>query len=154
MLFGAVAVILTALGFQYIGGYNPCPLCLEQRYAFYAGIPLLFVALVLISADRRSAAAAVFALVALAFAANAILAGFHAGIEWKLWPGPDTCSGVAAPLSGGSGGILKDLQSTRVIRCDEAPWTLFGLSLAGWNALACLTLATGAASAAFSALRK
>lgn len=154
MLFGAVAVILTALGFQYIGGYNPCPLCLEQRYAFYAGIPLLFVALVLISADRKSAAAAVFALIALAFAANTILAGFHAGIEWKLWPGPDTCSGLTAPLSGGSGGILKDLQSTRVIRCDEAPWTLFGLSLAGWNALACLALAMGAASAALSALRK
>ena len=47
VLFAAIAVILTALGFQYIGGYAPCPLCLQQRYAYYAGIPLVFLALVL-----------------------------------------------------------------------------------------------------------
>lgn len=153
VLFGAAVVILTALGFQYFGGYNPCPLCLEQRYAYYAAIPLLFIALVLISAQRKGAATAVFTLVALAFVANAVLAGYHAGVEWKLWLGPETCSGTAAPLGKGGGGILKDLQGTRVLRCDEAPWTLFGLSLAGWNVLACIVLAVGAASAALRTSR-
>jgi len=67
----AIASIVAAYGFQYIGGYAPCPLCLMQRYAYYAGIPLLFGALVLVAIDRAGWAAAVFAIVALAFLANA-----------------------------------------------------------------------------------
>ena len=89
MLFGAAAVILTALAFEYIGGYMPCPLCLQQRYAYYVGIPLLFIGLVLIGADRPRAAALVFAVVAIAFLGNAGLGVYQAGAEWKLWPGPD-----------------------------------------------------------------
>ncbi len=153
VLFAAAAVILGALAFEHIGGLPPCPLCLEQRYAYYAGIPALFLALVLLAAGWPRAAAAVLCLVAAAFLANAGLGAYHAGVEWKLWPGPDTCSGIAAPLGGGKGGILGQLSATRVIRCDEAPWQLFGISLAGWNALASLMLAAGAVSAALRALR-
>jgi disulfide bond formation protein DsbB len=146
-------VILGALAFQHLGGYAPCPLCLEQRYAYYAGIPLLFVALVLLAAGRTSLAAAIFFVVALAFLANAGLGAYHAGVEWKLWPGPDTCSAPTAPLGAGKGGLLGELGKTRVIRCDEAPWHLLGISLAGWNVLACLLLAAGAVSAGVKALR-
>jgi disulfide bond formation protein DsbB len=152
-LLFAVAVILAALAFQYLGGYIPCPLCLEQRYAYYAGIPALFLALVLVAAGRTRLSAAVFAAVALAFLANAGLGAYHAGVEWKLWPGPDTCSATSQPLGGGGGGVLGELGKTRVIRCDEAPWQLFGISLAGWNVLASLLLAAGCISAAFKALR-
>jgi disulfide bond formation protein DsbB len=153
-LFLAVAVILGALAFQHLGGYAPCPLCLEQRYAYYAGIPLLFLALVLLAAGRASMAAGIFVAVALAFLANAGLAAYHAGVEWKLWAGPDTCSAATQPLgASGGGGLLGELGKTRVIRCDEAPWQLFGISLAGWNVLACLLLAGGAFSAAIKALR-
>ena len=98
VLFAAVAVILVALGFQYIGGYAPCPLCLQQRYAYYAGIPLLFLALVLVAADRRALAAVLFLAVAAGFLANAGLGVYHAGVEWKFWAGPDTC-GAAQGLS-------------------------------------------------------
>jgi disulfide bond formation protein DsbB len=152
VLFAAAVVILAALAFEHIGGYTPCPLCLQQRYAYYAGVPMLFLALVLLSARRPHAAAAVFLVVALAFLANAGLGTYHAGVEWKLWPGPDTCAGAPQPLSTG-GGLLKDLATTRVIRCDEAPWQFLGLSLAGWNVVACLLLAAGAVSAAAKALR-
>src|SRR5262245_25360524 len=150
VLFVAAAVIGTALAFEHVGGYTPCPLCLEERYGYYAAIPALAIALVLLSTGRRGAATAVLVLVALAFLANGALGVYHAGAEWKLWAGPETC-GASQPLSTGAGGLLKDLASTRVIRCDEAPWHFFGLSFAGWNAVASIVLAAGALYAAIKA---
>jgi len=147
VLFGAGAVILTALAFEHFGGYTPCPLCLQERYGYYAAIPALSVGLVLLSAGRTRVARALFVLVALAFLANAALGVYHAGAEWKFWPGPETC-GASQPLATGAGGLLKDLATTRVIRCDEAPWHFLGLSFAGWNAVASILLAAGAALAA------
>jgi disulfide bond formation protein DsbB len=79
VLFAAAAVIATALAFERFGGYVPCPLCLQQRYAYYAGVPVLFVALVLLSAGYPRSAAVVFFLVAAAFLANAGLGAYHAG---------------------------------------------------------------------------
>ena len=151
MLFLAATVILAALGFEHVGGYVACPLCLEQRYAYYAGVPALFLALVLLSAGRTHMAATVFVLVALAFLANAGLGIYHAGAEWKFWPGPETCAAAARPLGTGAGGLLEDLATTRVIRCDEAPWHFLGLSFAGWNVVASLLLAAGAAFSAIKA---
>ncbi len=151
-LIVAAAVILTALAFEHLGGYDPCPLCLQERYAYYASIPLLFLALVLLSMHIPRTAAAVFLVVALAFLANAGLGTYHAGVEWKFWPGPDTCAATARPLSTG-GGLLKQLETTRVIRCDEAPWHFLGLSFAGWNVVASLLLAAGAGAAARTAWR-
>ncbi|MCL4766762.1 MAG: disulfide bond formation protein B [Hyphomicrobiaceae bacterium] len=146
-LAAAAAIILAALAFEHIGGYRPCPLCLQQRYAYYAGIPLLFGALVLVSMGRRKIAAAIFALVAAAFLANAGLGVYHAGVEWKLWAGPQTCQLALEPLPTGQGGLLKQLETVRVIRCDEAPWQLLGLSFAGWNAVLSLLLSLGAFTA-------
>jgi disulfide bond formation protein DsbB len=147
----AIASIIAAYGFQYIGGYAPCPLCLMQRYAYYAGIPLLFGALVLVAVDRAGWAAAVFFIVALAFLANAGLGIYHAGAEWKFWPGPDTCAAASQTLGGGTGGLLQQLETTRVIRCDEAPWTFLGLSFAGWNVVISVLIALAALQAAFAA---
>ena len=152
VLFAATAVILTALAFEHLGGYTPCPLCLQQRYAYYAGIPLAFLALVLLSLGRTGLAAIVFVVVAAAFLANAGLGTYHAGAEWKFWPGPDTCAATARPLTT-SGGLLEELEKTRVIRCDEAPWRLLGLSFAGWNVVTSMLLAAGAGTAALRAWR-
>ncbi|MBO0739890.1 MAG: disulfide bond formation protein B [Hyphomicrobiaceae bacterium] len=149
----AGAVILTALAFEHLGGYSPCPLCLQQRYSYYAAIPALLLALGLLSAGRKGAASALFALVALVFIANAGLGAYHAGAEWKFWPGPDTCGG-SQPLSQGAGGLFKDLANTRVIRCDEAAGRFFGLSFAGWNVIASILLAVGAAYAGVKAWRR
>jgi disulfide bond formation protein DsbB len=135
-LFLAAAVILGALGFEYIGGYAPCPLCLEQRYAYYAGVPLLFLAMALV-AEKPRFAAFVFLAVALAFLANAGLGVYHAGAEWKLWPGPDTCTGNQA-LPTSASDLLAAAESAVVVRCDEAALRIAGLSLAGWNVIASL----------------
>ena len=149
VLFGAVAIIVAALAFEYIGGYRPCPLCLEQRYAYYLSIPLLFLALILISMDQHRLATVLFGLVAIAFLINAGLGVYHAGVEWKFWEGPQTCSGGLAPLGGtGSGGLLNQLAKETFVRCDEAAWRFAGLSFAGWNAVLSALLAIGAIQAA------
>lgn len=150
-LFLATAVILAALGFEHLGGYAPCPLCLLQRYAYYAAIPLLFVAMALVSEMPRLAGFIFFA-VALAFLANAGIGVYHAGVEWKFWPGPDTCA-TAQALPTSASDLLSGLAETRVVRCDEPAWTFAGLSMAGWNVVVSLTTFTLALKAAFLAAR-
>lgn len=145
----SIGSILTALGFEYIGGYSPCPLCLEQRYAFYAGIPLTFLAMALV-AERSRIAALLFLAVAVGYLANAGLAAYHSGVEWHFWPGPDTCTASQA-LPTSPADLLKGLDSARVVRCDEATWRLFGLSFAGWNVLISLALFAITLQAAFAA---
>ncbi|MGI9404251.1 MAG: disulfide bond formation protein B [Hyphomicrobium sp.] len=128
----AGGAILAALAFEYIGGYLPCPLCLQQRYAYYLGVPLLFIALVFVSAGHRYPAGLIFLFVSLAFLANAGLGVYHAGVEWGFWPGPQSCAGVQE-LTTSAGALLESLPNANVVRCDEAPWRFAGLSFAGWN---------------------
>ena len=127
--------------FQYVLGYPPCPLCLDQRKAFYVAVPL--AALLLLGAGygaSRKVLLLGFAIIAIAMLWNTGLAAYHAGVEWKFWPGPADCTGPLDTL-GGPGGLLKQLQSISVVRCDEAAWRFLGLSLAGWNVLISLALA-------------
>jgi disulfide bond formation protein DsbB len=134
----AAAVIVAALGFEHIGGYVPCPLCLQQRYAYFAGVPLLFVAMALV-AEMPRLAALIFAVVAVAFLANAGLGIYQSGAEWKLWPGPETCGALQA-LPSSAADLLKEAAEATVVRCDEASWRFAGLSFAGWNAVMSLAI--------------
>jgi disulfide bond formation protein DsbB len=149
----ALGAIVVALAAEHVWGLTPCPLCLQQRYAFYAGIPALFAALVLVASDRPKLAGLLFFLISLVFLANAGLALYHAGVEWKYWPGPDTCAqppGALTPLGGGKG-VLWSLEQARVVRCDEAAWRLWGLSFAGWNVIGSFVISMAALQAAFGA---
>jgi disulfide bond formation protein DsbB len=150
-MLGAAGVVGTALGFEYIGGIDPCPLCLQQRWAYYAAIPTAFLALVLLAADQRRVASLILFAISLAFLANAGLGAYHAGAEWKFWPGPSTCEGGAKPLTATAGGLLKNLEGIRITRCDEAAWRFAGLSFAGWNVITSLFLMITALRAAFAA---
>ena len=145
----ALATIAGAWIFQYLG-YPPCDLCYEQRYAYYVGVPL--AAIVFASAKVHVPRAIVVAgLIALAliFAANAILAGYHSGVESGLWQGPTACAGaMAGPANAAD--LLKQLQTIKVVRCDAVNLRVFGLSLANWNILISAALAALAARAAFS----
>jgi len=127
--------------FEYVLGYPPCPLCLDQRMAFYASVPL--AALLWLGAGY-GAARKVLLLGFLAIAGlmlwNTGLSAFHAGVEWKFWPGPTDCSGPLNSL-GSAGNMLSKLQNIRIVRCDEAAWRLFGVSLAGYDVLVSLFLA-------------
>lgn len=128
------ATIAGAWIFQFLG-YEPCELCLKQRWGYYFGIPLALIAAL---AGPRALKPGLY-LLALLLAANAIFGVYHAGVEWKWWEGPTTCGGGA--LSGG----LPDL-SKKAVLCNEAAIRIFGLSLAGWNAVISAALAVIAVS--------
>jgi disulfide bond formation protein DsbB len=135
-----IATILGAYFFQYVLGLPPCPLCLEQRIAYYVAIPLAAMILLGLSvgSSRKVLMLALFAIAA-AMLWNAGLGVYHAGIEWRWWAGPQDCSGAIPNLTGGS--LIEQMQQARVVRCDEAPWRFLGLSLAGYNVLISLALA-------------
>lgn len=155
-LLASVATIATALGFEFIGRYAPCPLCLMQRWAYYAAIPALFLALVAYAAGRRRAAALVFFAVALAYLANAGLGVYQAGAEWGFWPGPSTCAATGSTIAPSAGGLFEELRQgpAAVVRCDRAPWTFAGLSFAGWNVVVSLGLFSAALIAAYGATER
>jgi len=150
----AAAAIVAVIGaltigggffFQYVLGYPPCPLCLEQRKAFYVAIPI--AALLCLGAKQgasRKVMIAGFAVVAAVMLWNAGLSAYHAGVEWKFWPGPADCSGPINSL-GSAGNMLRQLQDIRIVRCDEAAWRFLGISLAGYDVLVSLFLAAVAA---------
>lgn len=139
----AAATLVGAWIFQYGFGLAPCPLCLQQRWPYYATIPL--AALVAVAAAQkapRKLLAVGFALIALIMLVGAGLAGYHAGVEWQWWAGPQDCSAAGTSFSGGAASdLLRRMGTARVVRCDEAAWRFLGLSLAGWNVLISLSLA-------------
>ena len=137
----AAATLAGAWFFQLVLDIRPCPLCLEQRYAYYLAVPLaLLVAFAAARGAPRQAVLAAFAVLLLAALANAWLGGYHAGVEWKFWEGPTDCSGPVVDL-GSAGTLLQRLDSVKVIRCDEVQWRFLGLSLAGYNVLISLLMA-------------
>ena len=138
---GGAATILGAYFFQYVLRLAPCPLCLEQRIPYYVALPLaLVVAIGALRGAPRALVVGGLLIVAAAMLFNAGLATYHAGVEWKFWPGPRDCSG---PISnfGNAGSLLQQMETTSVVRCDEAAWRFLGLSLAGYNVLISLALA-------------
>ncbi len=141
----AAATLAGAWFFQLVLDIRPCPLCLEQRYAYYLAVPL--GGLVALAAARdapRAMLVAGLAVLALAALANAWLGGYHAGVEWGFWPGPTECSGPVLDL-GRAGSLLENLDKVKVIRCDEVQWRFLGVSLAGYNVLISLLMAALAA---------
>src|SRR3954454_8498905 len=134
------ATIAGAWFFELVLKLKPCPLCLEQRVPYYIGIPLALI--VALAAWRRAPRTIVIGgLIAVAALMlwGTYLGVFHAGVEWKLWPGPAECSG--ATQLGPAGGLMDRLKTIVVVRCDEAAWRFLGISLAGYNAVITLVLA-------------
>lgn len=116
-----------ALGSQYIGGLYPCEMCHWQRWPHYAAIVL--AALAFLPAKPGTQKALVL-MAATGIAISGAIGVFHAGVEYGWWQGFTKCSIV------GSGGTsLADIMSAPLIRCDQVQWSLFGISLAGFNAL-------------------
>jgi disulfide bond formation protein DsbB len=139
----AAATISGAWAFEWFG-YAPCELCLQQRYAYYLGVPLAALAAGAIAAKWRRSGALGLALVAAMFLANAIFGGWHAGVEWGFWAGPTGCSGAFTKALDASD-FMRQLETTKLVRCDEVAIRILGLSLAGWNALVSLGISVLAA---------
>ncbi|MGH6684318.1 MAG: disulfide bond formation protein B [Pseudolabrys sp.] len=143
----AVVGVLTICGFfffQYVMDLPPCPLCLEQRHAYYFCVPL--AALLCLGVNHGASSKVMiagFAVITAFMLWNSGLGVYHAGIEWKFWPGPQDCSGPVDKF-GAARDALKSLQHISLVRCDEAAIRILGLSLSGWNVLVSLGLACAA----------
>src|SRR6056297_505769 len=130
---GSAALLLAALAFQHLGGMAPCKLCVWQRWPHAAAVGLGGLGLVALPTLTAG-------LGALAALASAGIGGYHTGVERGWWPGPSDCSG--GPVGGLSSEELFDqIMAAPLVRCDEVPWEMLGLSMASWNMLASLGLA-------------
>src|SRR5580704_17218329 len=141
---GGTATILGAWYFQYVLKLPPCPLCLEERLPYHIVIPLsLLLAIAAIVRAPRALIIVGFLAIVAAMLCSAALGAYHAGVEWRWWPGPTDCSGPMSDFTAKP--LLDQLRTMRIVRCDEAAWRFLGLSLAGYNVLISLVLAAIAA---------
>jgi len=130
-LAAPVLLLGGALLSQYVGGLYPCEMCLWQRWPHAAAILLALGAFA--TRPRPGLSRPLVALAALAIALSGAIGVFHAGVEYGWWHGITACS---VPISGGSAQDMLDaIMAAPLTRCDVAPWSLFGISLAGFNAL-------------------
>lgn len=132
-----------ALVSQFGFGLHPCEMCYWQRWPHQAAIVLALLALLLRSNDK--AMRALTLLAAIAIAISGAIGVFHAGVEYGFWEGITTCAtGNAGPVT------LDSIMNAPLIRCDAVQWSLFGVSLAGFNAIFSL----GAAALVLTLLRR
>jgi disulfide bond formation protein DsbB len=129
----STALLAAAFLFEYVGGMAPCSLCIWQRWAHVAVIGAALIGMLILPARTGLLLAAAAALTSFG------VAGYHAGVEWALWDGPSGCTANLGSAAS-SADLVDQLLATPVIRCDDVPWSLFGLSMAGWNALLSLDI--------------
>lgn len=148
LAFVASALMLaTAHGFETFGKLYPCNLCLKQREVYWVAGTVALIAMVAGRTPWAAKARGPFnLLLAAIFLYGAGLAAYHAGVEWKWWPGPTTCTGGATAAASDLVAMLKGDQ-IKPPACDKAAWVFLGLSMAGWNALASLGLAIASLTA-------
>ena len=142
----ALAVPALLLTGAYISQYGfdlyPCEMCMWQRYPHFVGVVLALLSF--FTAPKRL----LVLLAGIAILVSGLIGGFHAGVEYGWWEGITSCAAIPAASDGQS--ALDAIMNAPVVRCDEAPWDLFGISLAGFNFL----ISTVAALAIFALLRK
>ncbi|PWR18969.1 disulfide bond formation protein B [Zavarzinia compransoris] len=144
VLAGSAALLGGALLFQYGGGLAPCELCIWQRWAHGAAMAGAVLALVL---PRGLPAALGLGLALVGLVAGVGIAGFHVGVEQGWWQGLAACGGGGS-TAGSVQDLLSQIETAPVVRCGDVAWSLFGLSMAGWNALISLGLGLGALAVA------
>jgi len=135
------ALLGGALISQYVGGLYPCEMCMWQRWPHLVAIIFALAAWALRA--RLTTSLLFTALAALAIAASGGIGLFHAGVEYGWWPGLTACSTTATGAS--TAEMLDAIMNAPLVRCDVAPWTLVGVSLAGFNAIFSLSAAAAIA---------
>jgi len=130
------SVIGGALLFEYAGGLEPCELCLLERWPYYVGVPLAAVAL---TTGARGAGWWI-ALLSLVFLVSAGLGAYHVGVEHGWIQGPTACTGTSGASAKTAEEFARMIEQRQAVQCDQVPWSLMGISLAGYNFLASLLL--------------
>lgn len=147
LLLGSGGLLLGALFFQYAMGLPPCPLCHYQRWPHIAVVALAAGALAIGPGSLRPW---LLGLIGVALLATMATGLFHAGVEQKWWAGLAVCEGGGDDTAVGVDDLQKALNQRPAPRCDQIPWSMFGLSMAAWNAIISLALAAFAFRAAFA----
>lgn len=142
VLVGMVVVIGSALGFEHIGGYAPCALCLEQRVPYYWGIPLMALGLVVaLFSGPALLTRGLLAVVTVCLLITAYLGAYHSGVEWGFFAAPESCGAGLSATSSDASNLLDSLSTAKPPSCDDAAGRFLGLSFAGWNVVAAGILA-------------
>ena len=129
----SAAMLASAHAFERIGGYAPCLLCLRQREVYWVAAPVALPGLALLARSREPLLPRVLPLLlAAVFLTGFAIAAYHAGAEWKWWPGPTACAAGGDVSASDLQALLRG-ESGPMVRCDEAVWSFAGLSMAGWN---------------------
>lgn len=143
---GSGALLGGALYFQYVMGLAPCEMCHWQRWPHIAAV---VAGLLAAASFARPRLALVFALLAItSLLVTSAIGVFHVGVEYRWWEGPQACAGNI-PRGLSTEQLKKYLFGAKMVRCDETVWSLWGLSMAGWNALLSGALAFLLGSAVF-----
>jgi len=143
------ALLGGAWAFQIFGGLAPCELCLWQRWPYWIVIVGALLALPVARRLSPAGLAALLALFGLVWLAGAAVAGFHVGVEHHWWQGLAACSGGGVDAGASFQDLKAQILAAPVVRCDDVPWSLFGISLAGYNFIAAAGLGfVGLATAA------
>ena len=142
----ALAVPALLLGGAYLSQYGfglyPCEMCWWQRWPHFAAVALALIAYAIAPVRLWTG------LAALAILISGGIGLFHAGVEYGWWEGLTTCSTM--PAGGSAADLLDQIMASPVTRCDVAPWSLMGISMAGYNGL----LSSAAALAILALLLK
>jgi disulfide bond formation protein DsbB len=149
VLAASVAVLGTVLLSQYWGGLAPCELCLAQRWPWAAAIAISLISILF---ANRPALPWVALLLTMVFAIGCGLAFYHVGVEKHWFAGPEACTGTTTAADTVEA-LKAHILGQMPVRCDEPAWSLWGISLAGWNLLASIVMAGGCLTA-FVQLRR
>lgn len=144
----SAAMLAVAHAFQTFGGYAPCHLCLLQRDVYWWALGIGVIGFVLGYARLAWARRLADGVLAVVFLVGMGIAAYHAGVEWKWWPGPASCTGGGHSISAGQLAAFMTGAKQTVVQCDQAAWRMFGVSMAGYNAVISLVLVVVSAIAA------
>jgi disulfide bond formation protein DsbB len=148
------AAILIAVASQHWGGLQPCVLCIWQRWAHGAVILAALLALAAALYGARRGAAWLTAIAGAAAVVGTGIALYHVGVEQQWWPGTSGCGAGALSGAGGLEALRQQIESAPIVRCSDVPWSLFGISMAGYNAILSAALALFAIAAGLAILRR
>jgi disulfide bond formation protein DsbB len=144
MLAASLAILGTVFAMQYLGGLAPCELCVAQRWPY--GAAIAFTLLALIPAAPPRVQRVLLGLAGVAFIATAAIGFYHAGVELKVFEGPSACTSAISANTVED--LRRQLLAAPVVRCDEVQWSLFGITLAGYNFIVAAGLAAFSLGAA------
>ncbi len=138
----SLGMLATAWSFQLFGHLMPCHLCLKEREVYWLAAAVSAIATLWMLIRRTACPPRAFLFIlAAVFAGSCVLAAYHAGVEWHWWRGPEGCTAAAGGVSAAQmAAFLGGAKTQSGPMCDQAAWTMFGLSMAGYNALISLGL--------------